>query len=58
MGAAMTAPALSTPDSWPAANAGLLTIGLSAAAGGLCVPNMEQDMSSATKGEEGQSGAS
>lgn len=45
----MTTPVPSTSDPWPAANAGLLTRGLSAAAGGLCVPNMEQDMSSATK---------
>lgn len=45
----MTTPVPSTSDPWPAANAGLLTRGLSAAAGGLCDPNMEQDMSSATK---------
>lgn len=49
IGAAMTTPVPSTSDPWPAANAGLLTRGLSAAAGGLCVPNMEQDMSSTTK---------
>lgn len=45
----MTTPVPSTSDPWPAANAGLLTRGLSAAAGGLCDPNMEQDMSSTTK---------